>query len=156
MLSCIRSLRELFSITSNSSDRIQEEFNAVLAIEQMLTTGGGWQVILNTSIIKTSYILLHNCKRVCIVTCRLGPSWRRYPWSQVHYGRCVGLSQVFFTFHLLGWTSKCQNKTIWRDNWCAFLYTDDTLAYQLIQWSSLGCIHGKDQTCCAYPLEYCR
>eukprot|EP01114_Cavostelium_apophysatum_P019259 TRINITY_DN6156_c0_g1_i4.p1 TRINITY_DN6156_c0_g1~~TRINITY_DN6156_c0_g1_i4.p1 ORF type:complete len:1010 (+),score=265.03 TRINITY_DN6156_c0_g1_i4:32-3031(+) len=43
MLACVRAVRHLFGIQSSTPEQIREEFNAVLAVEQMLTTGGGWQ-----------------------------------------------------------------------------------------------------------------
>lgn len=43
MLACIRALRRLLCTAPDSSEEADKEFNAVLAIEQMLTTGGGWQ-----------------------------------------------------------------------------------------------------------------
>jgi galactokinase/mevalonate kinase-like predicted kinase len=56
MLACIKSLRGIFleSSTLDNEKEKEKEFNAVLAIEQLLTTGGGWQVhILNSSKIIT-------------------------------------------------------------------------------------------------------
>lgn len=48
MLACVRSLRKLFGINCENDEDRRTEFNAVLAIEQMLTTGGGWQVRIKT------------------------------------------------------------------------------------------------------------
>jgi len=43
MLAVVRALRQLLGISCSGDAEKREEFNAVLAIEQMLTTGGGWQ-----------------------------------------------------------------------------------------------------------------
>jgi galactokinase/mevalonate kinase-like predicted kinase len=40
ILTCIQALQKLFG----GQEDQEKQFNAVLAIEQMLTTGGGWQV----------------------------------------------------------------------------------------------------------------
>ena len=46
ILACIQTLKKLFGGNTDLADsqEADNQFNAVLAIEQMLTTGGGWQV----------------------------------------------------------------------------------------------------------------
>ena len=44
ILTCIQALRKLLVGEIHGEEQLEKEFNAVLAIEQMLTTGGGWQV----------------------------------------------------------------------------------------------------------------
>jgi fucokinase len=43
ILACLQALRRLFRPADSSAAELNREFNMVLAVEQLLTTGGGWQ-----------------------------------------------------------------------------------------------------------------